>query len=48
MKALTKKFVDEVSMIPSWLWNVIAHVKNQYGFIFIGCGDWKQLKPVDE
>ena len=41
-------FVDEISMIPSWLWNVIAHVKEQYGFIFTGCGDWKQLKPVDE
>ena len=23
-------------MIPSWLWDVIAHVKEQYGFIFIG------------
>ena len=41
-------FIDEISMIPSWLWNVLAHVKQQYGFTFIGCGDWKQLAPVDE
>ena len=41
-------FIDEISMIPSWLWNVLSHVKQQYGFIFIGCGDWKQLAPVDE
>ena len=40
--------VDDISMIQPWLWNVIAHVKRQYGFIFIGCGDWKQLTPVDE
>ena len=35
-------------MVPSWLWNVVAHVKDQYGFIFIGCGDEKQWKPIDE
>ena len=35
-------------MVPSWLWNVVAHVKDKYGFIFSGCGDWKQLKPGDE
>jgi len=31
-------------MIQSWLCNVVAHVKDQHGFIFIGCG----VKPVDE
>jgi len=41
-------FIDEISMIPSWLWNIIAHIKEQYEFIIIGCGDWKQLPPVDE
>ena len=41
-------FIDEISMIPSWMWNIIAHIKEQYGFIIIGCGDWKQLPPVDE
>ncbi len=41
-------FIDEISMIPSWLWNILAHIKKQYNFIFIGCGDWKQLKPVEE
>ena len=35
-------------MIPSWMWNIIAHIKGQYGFILIGCGDWKQLAPVEE
>jgi len=41
-------FIDEISMIPSWLWNIIAHIKVQYGFVIIGCGDWRQLPPVDE
>jgi len=41
-------FIDEISMIPSWMWNIIAHIKRQYGFILIGCGDWKQLAPVEE
>ena len=41
-------FVDEISMIPSWIWNILAHIKKEYGFIFIGCGDWKQLAPVEE
>ena len=49
MKAgITHFFVDEVSMIPSWIWNILAHIKREYGFIFIGCGDWKQLAPVEE
>ena len=41
-------FIDEISMIPSRMWNIIAHIKEQYGFIIIGCGDWKQLAPVEE
>ena len=39
-------FIDEISMTPSWMWNSIAHIKGQYGFILIGCGDWKQLAPA--
>ena len=30
------------------MWNVIAHVKQQFGFIFCGLGDFKVLKPVNE
>ena len=30
------------------MWNVIAHVKRLFGFIFCGLGDFKQLKPVNE
>ena len=40
--------IDEISMIPSFIWNMISHIKKQYGFIIIGFGDWKQLKPVNE
>ena len=28
--------------------NVIAHIKHQFGFIFCGFGDFKQLKPINE
>ena len=45
---ITHIFIDEVSMIPSWIWNILAHIKREYGFVFIGCGDWKQLAPVEE
>lgn len=40
--------IDEISMIPSWMWNILSHIKQQHGFIFIGVGDWGQLPPVDE
>ena len=30
------------------MWNVIAHIKQQFGFIFCGFGDFKQLKPINE
>ena len=41
-------FIDEVSMISEQMWNVIAHIKQQFGFVFVGFGDFKQLKPVGE
>ncbi len=41
-------FIDEVSMISEQMWNVIAHIKKQFGFVFNGYGDFKQLKPVNE
>ena len=40
--------IDEISMIPSWMWNILSHIKRQHGFICIGVGDWGQLPPVDE
>ena len=41
-------FIDEISMIQEQMWNIIAHVKKLFGFIFCGFGDFKQLKPVNE
>ena len=41
-------FIDEVSMISEQMWNVIAHIKQQFKFTFCGFGDFKQLKPVNE
>ena len=29
------------------MWNVIAHIKQQFGYIFCGFGDFKQLKPIN-
>ena len=45
---ITHILIDEVSMISSRMWGVLAHIQKQYGFIFIGFGDFKQLKPVKE
>ena len=41
-------FIDGINMIPEQMRNVIAHVKQEFGFIFCGFGDFKQLKPVSE
>ena len=35
-------------MVSEQMWNVIAHIKQQFGFVFVGFGDFKQLKPVGE
>ena len=35
-------------MIPSWIWNILAHLKRKHNFIIIGAGDWGQLPPVHE
>ena len=45
---VTHFFVDEISFIPSWLWNMLAHIFQTYGLIFIGAGDWGQLPPVKD
>jgi hypothetical protein len=47
-KGLTHILIDEVSMIPSFIWNILAHIVSKYGFTIIGCGDWEQLPPVEE
>jgi hypothetical protein len=35
-------------MVPLWVWNILSHLKRQHQFIFIECGDWKQLAPPEE
>jgi len=35
-------------MISSQMWGILSHIQKQYGFVFIGFGDFKQLKPVKE
>jgi len=35
-------------MISEQMWCVIAQIKQQLGFIFVGYGDFMQLKPVGE
>ena len=35
-------------MVSEQMWNVIAHTKQQFGFVFVGFGDFKKLKPVGE
>ena len=41
-------FIDEVSMVSEQMWNVIAHIKQHFGFVFVGSGDFTQLKPLGE
>ena len=41
-------FIDEISMVQEQMWCVLAHIKQQFGFTFVGFGDFKQLKPVGE
>ena len=41
-------FIDEVSMVSERIWCILCHLKNEFNFIFIGFGDFKQLKPVNE
>ena len=41
-------FIDEVSKISERIWCILCHLKKQFDFIFIGLGDFKQLKPVYE
>ena len=47
-RGITHFLIDEISMIPLWIWNMLSHLKEQREFILIGCGDWKQLAPPEE
>ena len=38
--------IDEVSMISEKIWHVLAQIKQQFDFIFVGFCDFKQLKIV--
>ena len=41
-------FVDEISMISSELWKILAEFKYYTGIIFILIGDFRQLPPVKD
>lgn len=41
-------FVDEISMISSNLWKILAEFKYYTGITFILIGDYRQLPPVDD
>ena len=39
---------DEVSMISERIWCILCRLKKQFNFVFIGFGDFQQLKPIHE
>ena len=41
-------FIDEISMISERIWCILCHLKKQFNFIFIGAGDFMQIKPRGE
>ena len=41
-------FIDEISMISSDLWKILAEFKYYTGITFILIGDYRQLPPVDD
>ncbi len=45
---VTHFILDEISMIPLWMWNIFAHLVHEHNFIIIGAGDWGQLPAVCE
>ena len=40
--------IDEVSMVSERIWCILCHLKKECNFIFIGFGDFMQLKSVNE
>ena len=47
-QGVTHLIIDEINMIPSWVWNTLAHLQNDHTSIITGAGDWGQLPPVNE
>ena len=41
-------FIDGVSMVSERIWCILCHLKKEFNFVFIGLGDFMQLKPVNE
>ena len=41
---LVEKAIDELSMVAEEIWCILAQLKQQFGFTFIGFGDFKQLE----
>ena len=41
-------FIDEVSMVSERIWCILCNLKKEFNFVFIGFGDFMQLKPVNE
>ena len=40
--------IYEASMVSERIWCILCHLKKEFNFVFIGLGDFKQLKPVNE
>ena len=48
MKKGTHVFIDEISMIPGTLWQMLEEFKNLTGATFVLAGDNRQLPPVQD
>ena len=35
-------------MVSEIIWRILCHLENEFNFIFVGLGDFMQLKPVNE
>ena len=40
--------LDEISMISERMLGVLSQIKALFNFVFVGFGDFKQLKPINE
>lgn len=48
IKGIKAIFIDEISMIPSYIWSHIIELKNKSNVPIILVGDYRQLPPVEE
>ena len=48
MRVLSIFFIDDIRMVSERIWCILCHLKKEFNFIFIGFGDFMQLKPVNE